>query len=323
MEIVLVGLPGSGKSSVGRRIAQRHRAQFVDLDSEIERASRMTIPDIFDTEGEAGFRARESASIEALGDPDRGPAVHRVIATGGGAPVDPRNRWRLYRERLAIWLDLPPEALAALRAFRDVRARFYAAAHRLDGLSPIATLADAIDQLAQGTTAGSPTRLIDADTSIGRIIIGDGIAAAEIADSLRRIGAARAILVSEPGAWLAAGAPIAEGLALRGFEVEHILLPQGEASKRLAVVETTARELARLHVERSEPIVAIGGGALGDTAGFVAATYLRGVPLIHVPTTLLAQIDSAIGGRRQWTCRRARTSSARFTSRPQSSSTSR
>lgn len=317
MEIVLVGLPGSGKSSVGRRIAQRHRAQFVDLDSEIERAGGTTIPDIFATEGEAGFRKRERASIAALGRPDRSPQIRRVIATGGGAPVDPRNRWHLYRERLAIWLDLPPEVLAArlatspnvrplvdaadpigsIRALREARARFYAAAHRFDGLSSAAILADAIDKLAQGRAARAQTRLLDADTRIGRFVIGDGIATAVIADSLQRIGAARAILLSEPGAWSAAGALIADGLAARGFVVEHLLLPQGEASKRLAVVETTARELARLHVERSDPIVAIGGGALGDTAGFVAATYLRGVPLIHVPTTLLAQIDSAIGGK--------------------------
>ena len=79
--------------------------------------------------------------------------------------------------------------------------------------------------------------------------------------------------------------------------VERILLPQGEDAKRLAVVETAASELARLRVERGEPLVAIGGGALGDTAGFLAATYLRGVPIIHVPTTLVAQIDSSIGGK--------------------------
>ena len=75
------------------------------------------------------------------------------------------------------------------------------------------------------------------------------------------------------------------------------MLPEGEAAKRLSVVEGAASELARLRVERDEPIVAIGGGALGDAAGFLAATYLRGIPVIHVPTTLVAQIDSSIGGK--------------------------
>ena len=75
------------------------------------------------------------------------------------------------------------------------------------------------------------------------------------------------------------------------------MLPEGEAAKRLSVLETAASELARLRVERDEPIVAIGGGALGDAAGFLAATYLRGIPIVHVPTTLVAQIDSSIGGK--------------------------
>ena len=75
------------------------------------------------------------------------------------------------------------------------------------------------------------------------------------------------------------------------------MLPEGEAAKRLAVVETAASELAALRVERGEPLVAIGGGALGDAAGFLAATYLRGIRFIQVPTTLVAQIDSSIGGK--------------------------
>jgi 3-dehydroquinate synthase len=79
--------------------------------------------------------------------------------------------------------------------------------------------------------------------------------------------------------------------------LDRILLPEGEAAKRLLVVEEAARELARLRAERRDPLVAIGGGALGDAAGFLAATWLRGVPVIHVPTTLVAQIDSSIGGK--------------------------
>ena len=75
------------------------------------------------------------------------------------------------------------------------------------------------------------------------------------------------------------------------------MLPQGEAAKRLAVIEEAAGELAALRVERGEPLVAIGGGALGDAAGFLAASWLRGVPFIQVPTTLVAQIDSSIGGK--------------------------
>src|SRR5438128_7721402 len=99
MDVVLVGLPGSGKSAIGRRLANRHRAILVDLDQSIERDAGRSIPEIFEAEGEAGFRAREREAVEWLGPPDRDRELRRVIATGGGTVVDPRNRWRLYRGR--------------------------------------------------------------------------------------------------------------------------------------------------------------------------------------------------------------------------------
>ena len=93
------------------------------------------------------------------------------------------------------------------------------------------------------------------------------------------------------------GSRLTGDLASLGWAVERVMLPQGEAAKRLSIVEAAASELARLRVERREPLIAVGGGALGDTAGFIAATYLRGVPFIQVPTTLVAQLDSSIGGK--------------------------
>ncbi|HKG56061.1 MAG TPA: shikimate kinase, partial [Candidatus Limnocylindrales bacterium] len=108
MDVILVGLPGSGKSAVGRRLAQRHGAVYIDLDDAIEKAAAMSVAEIFAADGEEGFRARERAAVTELGDPDRDPSVRRVIATGGGAVVDPRNRWRLYRGRVPVWLDARP-----------------------------------------------------------------------------------------------------------------------------------------------------------------------------------------------------------------------
>jgi 3-dehydroquinate synthetase len=139
--------------------------------------------------------------------------------------------------------------------------------------------------------------LLRAETRIGQLVIGEGILGVEVAAALRDLEARRAILISEPGAWNAVGAGLADDLARDGLAVERVFLPQGEAAKRLSVIEDAARELARLRVERREPLVAIGGGALGDAVGFLAATYLRGVPFIQVPTTLVAQIDSSIGGK--------------------------
>jgi 3-dehydroquinate synthetase/shikimate kinase len=317
VDVVLVGLPGSGKSAVGRRLAQRHHVPFIDLDERIETRAGRRIPEIFDEEGEAAFRAQERAAIRELGDPDGAATVARVVATGGGAVVDPRNRWALYRGRVAVWLDGRPEVLAQrlrrspnvrplivgrdpVAAVRDLgarRERFYAAAAvRINGVAEVYGVLAAVEKaVAEPRTPA--TKLLDAETKVGRYVLGEHIATAEVDASLRRLEARRAVLVSEPGAWDAAGARTATELAAAGWGVERVLLPQGEDAKRLSVIEEAARELARLRIERSEPIVAIGGGALGDAAGFLAATYLRGVPLIHVPTTLVAQIDSAIGGK--------------------------
>lgn len=322
MDIVLTGLPGSGKSVVGKRLAHRHGAAFVDLDDQIEREAHRSIPEIFAEDGEVAFRAMERAAIAGLGPPSNGSGVDRVIATGGGAIVDPRNRWSLHRGRVVVWLDGRPEVLAQrlrrsphvrplvagrdpIGAIRDLatrRERFYAAADlRIRGVADVGHVLDAVSAHldAPGLLAADlrGTTLVRATTAIGRIVIGDAIAVRAIAEALREARARRAILVSEPGAWDAVGAQTADGLATLGWAVETVMLPQGEAAKDLAVVGAAASDLARTHVERDEPIVAIGGGALGDAAGFVAATYLRGIPVIHVPTTLVAQIDSSIGGK--------------------------
>ncbi len=316
MDLVLVGLPGSGKTAAGRRVARRHDAELLDLDEVIAADAGRPIPAIFEEEGESGFRARERAAVGALGPADPAPVLRRVISTGGGAPIDPRNRWRLYRGRLAAWLDAPPEVLAQrvrhspnprpLLAVRDpiarmrqlaaARAPFYAAALHVNGMAGVGGIVEALERHLEEPIPDGTT-LLRAATAIGDYELGDGNAVAGILAALGVLEARRAIVLSEPRAWEAAGAAVADGLAAAGVPVDRILLPEGEAAKRLGVVEEAARELARLRAERRDPLVAIGGGALGDTAGFLAATWLRGVPVIHVPTTLVAQVDSSIGGK--------------------------
>jgi shikimate kinase/3-dehydroquinate synthase len=318
MDVVLVGLPGSGKSAVGRRLAHRHGATFVDLDDVIEKTAGMAIPAIFAERGEAAFRAMERQAVVDLGPADREPEVRMVVATGGGAVTDPRNRWALYRGRVPVWLDVRPEVLAQrlrrsptvrplivgrdpMGAIRDLareRDRFYAAAYRVNGVAELASIVERVDELvARVARDPDPAILLRGRSLGGDLAIGEGIAASIIADTLRGLRARRAILVSEPGAWAGGGEAIAAALGEDGWPVERILLPQGEAAKRMSVIEDAARELAGLRAERGEPLVAIGGGALGDAAGFLAASWLRGVPFVQVPTTLVAQIDSSIGGK--------------------------
>ncbi len=317
MDVVLVGPPGSGKSAVGRRVARASGAAFIDLDEAIEQAAGTSVVRIFETEGEAGFRARERVAIERLGAADPAPRTTRVVAAGGGAVVDPRNRWRLYRGRRAFHLTAAPEVVAgrlatsrnvrpliagreptsAVRDLLAARARFYDAAEPVEGSGRVDDVAGRLaDAIARPAPDG--TGLLSAPTAVGRIDIGAGHAVRATAAAIDSLGARRATLASEPEAWRRHGERIAAAIGSDGsIEVQPLLLPRGEEAKTMAAYEAALRDLAARRMERGEPIVACGGGALGDAAGFIAATWLRGVPLVQLPTTLLAQVDSAIGGK--------------------------
>ncbi len=317
MELVLVGLPGSGKSAVGRRLAARRGAEFVDLDAAIEVRAGRPVAAIFERDGEAGFRALEAAAIEALGPPDERHRLARVIATGGGAVVDPRNRWRLYRGRRVAWLDAPSTVLAArlersptarpllagrdpVRALDDLRARrarFYAAAPALDASGRPDEVLPRLEPLLRGPAPG--TRVLDARTVVGRLVLGEGIASEALAELLGSLQAGRASVISEPVAWHLHGERLAAGAhaACPQLDLAPLLLPRGERAKSFRTLERSVRELARRGHERRDPVVTIGGGAVSDAGGFAASIYRRGVPLVHVPTTLLGQLDSAIGGK--------------------------
>ncbi|OYW33613.1 MAG: shikimate kinase [Methyloversatilis sp. 12-65-5] len=104
--IILVGLMGAGKTTVGRQLARRLRKRFVDCDHEIEARTGVSIPTIFEIEGEAGFRRRESAVIESLAQESG-----LVLATGGGAVLDPMNRKHLKAGGWVVYLDVPPDVL--------------------------------------------------------------------------------------------------------------------------------------------------------------------------------------------------------------------
>jgi 3-dehydroquinate synthase len=112
----------------------------------------------------------------------------------------------------------------------------------------------------------------------------------------RHFKAGRWVVVTNPVVDRLYGSWVRKELQSLG-KVEKILIPDGERFKTLKTVEWIYRELSRLKVDRHTPLVALGGGVVGDVAGFAAASYLRGLPLVQVPTTLLAQVDSSVGGK--------------------------
>lgn len=129
------------------------------------------------------------------------------------------------------------------------------------------------------------------------IDIGPGILK-QSGHQLKEIGFdGRLVVISNPVVHDLYGDVVGRSLTASGFAVTTLTIPDGEEQKSLETAGRLYRELAECHAERTTPILALGGGVIGDLAGFVAATYLRGVPLVQLPTTLLAQVDSSIGGK--------------------------
>src|SRR5262249_17229301 len=142
--------------------------------------------------------------------------------------------------------------------------------------------------------------MIEIPVSLGsrsyRILVGTGVLG-RTGVELQRVKVGRKVaLVTEPGLLALHGEPVAGSLRAAGFEVTIVLLPEGERAKTLDVAASTWDRFLDAGLDRSSTVVAVGGGAVGDLAGFTAATYMRGVNFVQVPTTLLAQVDASIGG---------------------------
>jgi 3-dehydroquinate synthase len=129
------------------------------------------------------------------------------------------------------------------------------------------------------------------------IYVGAG-ALSEVSPHLQRAKLGpRLVIITNPNIFELHGFALKEALSKDGFEITVLTVPDGEEYKSLETAGKLYTDLSAALVERGTPVLALGGGVIGDLAGFVAATYMRGLPLVHLPTTLLAQVDSSIGGK--------------------------
>jgi len=343
--IVLVGMMGSGKSAIGQRLAYRLGLNFIDADTEIATAACLSIPEIFAKFGEAYFRDGERRVMFRL--------LHQgasVIATGGGAFINPRTRQRVRERGVSIWLDADHDTLlrrvrrkndrpllqtedasATLRRLMDERNPVYALADiRLRSrdepqeamveaaLDALARSLPALNEAKRRQIAERPTLMTQfaprpnpppnapapretVRVALGErsydIVIGSGLMA-EAGERIAALapGAACAIVTDSNVAPLYL-ASLEASLKAAGLRSVAIVVAPGEGSKTLQVFGRVLEEAIAARIERRDVIVALGGGVVGDLAGFVAASLRRGARFVQIPTSLLAQVDSSVGGK--------------------------
>jgi len=310
--IVLVGLMGAGKTSIGRRLASRLGLPFLDADAEIELAAGCTIPELFARHGEPYFREGEKKVIRRL--LAGGPAV---IAYGGGAFMDPDTRAATRARAVSVWLRCPLHTLVRRVASRENRPLLANKDHeatlsRLMAVRyPIYAEADVTvdcgDEMPENTTshvidalmAHTPPRRLPVVLSSTRyeVVIGDGLMARAGSLLAPVLPQKRAVVVSDANVARLHMKTVLDGLRQSGFETSSAVVPAGESTKNLESYLSLVDQLLEARVERRTSVIALGGGVVGDLAGFAAATTLRGLPFVQIPTTLLSQVDSSVGGK--------------------------
>lgn len=322
--LFLVGLSGSGKSTVGRIVAERLGWEFVDTDTLVMELSGRTIPELFREGGEPLFREYELRALRQAAE------RHRVVvSTGGGAPTTPEGR-RIIASGYSVWLVVDPDEAARrlqanpgteerpllgdrpaerLRALLEQRRAAYA---ECDGsvdvnhLSPaqvatevIRLMAEARPHLDLGASATIPgLAAVVRTASLSYPVVVRVGALGDVGAICRQAGlTGRAFVLSDDHVAPLFASPVEQALRAAGFQTNAFTIPAGEQHKTLATVERVYDWLLGARVERTDFMVCLGGGVTTDLGGFAAATCLRGIRFVHVPTTLLAMADAAIGGK--------------------------
>jgi shikimate kinase/3-dehydroquinate synthase len=285
VSLVLIGFMGAGKSTAARRLAGALGVEAADSDRVLEDEFGCSIEAFFDREGEAAFREREERVVLELLDRDV-----PVLAVGGGAVLSERVRAALRAHTVAL-LEIDAETAwerAAGRGRPLARDRDVFAERHAERMAVYEGIADAfvphgaaIADVAASVSAMEPgTRLVWARSASGSYPVWFGEQVWP--------GPARCfVLTDESVARLYGHRLPAVGLAIA----------PGEASKSLATAQAVWEALAAAGHTRADTLLAVGGGVVGDLGGFCAATYQRGMPVVHVPTTVVAQVDSAYGGK--------------------------
>lgn len=306
--IVLTGFMGTGKSTTGRLLAARTGRRFIDTDEWIELRAGKSVAAIFAEEGATAFRQREAEiARELAGRPGL------VIATGGRLMLDEENAAALGRNNLVLCFSASPETIVT-RVLADGARR-----PLLEVPDPAGRIAELLAERAAGY---GQYPQIETDGRTPAEVVTEIMARYELSE-LPTTLPPQQLPVSHPGGRyevVVGGNLLSRMGVLAGLEEGAIAvitdenvgplyadrledvdgvftIPAGEQHKTLDTVRNLYEQLLAAEIDRGSSVVALGGGVVGDVAGFVAATYMRGVRLVQCPTSLLAMVDASVGGK--------------------------
>ena len=335
--IFLVGLMGSGKTTVGRLLAKKLGMRFVDSDHEIEARTGATVSWIFEIEGEDSFRRRE---VETIDDLTSQKGV--VLATGGGAVVHPENRKNLKARGTVIYLRASVNNILQ-RTMHDKSRPLLQTENRRQKIEELARqrekfyseVADIIidtgrpnvhamvqtimsqlanpdrkknsfDRQKKRPNRNNKNNMNTQSNNIHlKVDLGERSYPIEIGTELlkdvrllsRTIRGKRLAIITNDVVAPLYLEKLTASLKQAGKQVISIVLPDGEQEKNWESLMKIFDFLMQNKCDRKTTLVALGGGVIGDMTGYAAASFMRGVPFVQVPTTLLAEVDSSVGGK--------------------------
>lgn len=310
--IILTGFMGTGKTTVGRLVAAKMGLPFVDLDEAICHRVGQNITEIFAQKGEAAFREIESQVLREILSQNE-----VVLATGGGTLLSDDNRKLCEQSGTVVCLTCDLEVLQRRLNDKEVAYR-----PLLTNDDPKRTLVELWERRREvyrkifwqvDTSGKSPQQI--ADTIIGLVSASivdlsypDGVCKILVGRRLFSLldillnsfglsNTVRIAVISNHTIAALHGEPLIAELRRFGYTPYLIAIPDGEEYKNLETVADLYDRLLEAHIDRGDLVIALGGGVIGDIVGFVASTYMRGLPLIQIPTSLLAMVDASIGGK--------------------------